>query len=110
MVKMEIREYKKMIILSYFYAKEKKYDLEELLRLLGFTFSERNDFLSSLLEEKRIAYSKNFLLITEKGIKELKNNKMDKFYLEEKNYCLRLSNSRTKIGGLYTPRTFLSKS
>lgn len=75
-------DYKELIILSYFYQKNRRYVLSDLRILLGFTMSQLEEKIFSLIERGFIEYKENLIEIKEKGIETIVINKIEAFPFE----------------------------
>lgn len=74
-------KYKELLILSYFQSHYKKYNLNELVRIMGMTYSEMDEFIQHLLNLKQLKIYDNYLVISKSGEQLLEENHMRNFFV-----------------------------
>ena len=73
-------KYKELLILSYFQSHYKKYNLDELVRIMGMTYSEMDEFIQHLLNLNQLKIYDNYLVISKSGEQLLDENHMRNFF------------------------------
>ncbi len=97
-------KYQYILVLAYFTSHYKKYKFSEIGKLMGMTYFETKKCIDYLLEQKLLIIVEQFIIISKKGEKLLKDRGLDAFFTET-DKKVRLSEKKN-ITELYIPIDF----
>ena len=78
-IKMEVK-YQELLILSYFKSHYKKYQFNELLKIMGMTYLDLKNAIDHLLEMGCLICYGNYIVIAKKGEKLLYEMGLENFF------------------------------
>lgn len=78
-----MNNYSISLFLSYLKEKKENYSINELMRILGYTVKQMDEFISYLLSKKYIKYVNSLLCVTPKGFTFLISKNQDEFSIQE---------------------------
>lgn len=73
-------KYQELLILAYFKSHYKKYEFNEILKLMGMTYAELRIVIERLLEMNYLFCYENYIVITKIGEDILKDTRLERFY------------------------------
>ncbi|MBR3882497.1 MAG: hypothetical protein IKJ36_04430 [Clostridia bacterium] len=103
-------EYRKILILQYFYDVKEKYDINELIRKMGINIEILFGLIDELIESQLLIYQDFLLKITEEGTKNLTNNEIYSLYGNKiiNNNFIDVNN-KLNVQDIYIPKRFTKK-
>lgn len=75
--------YKEMLILAYFKNNYKKYNLAEIMQMMGMTYSYFTQVMESLFEKEQLLIIKGYIVLSKKAEILLNEKKFASFKFEE---------------------------
>jgi len=75
-------KYQELLILSYFKSHYKRYEFNELLRIMGMTYVKLKKTIDELLDKQYLVCYEGHIVISKQGEKLLQKSRLDKFYLD----------------------------
>ena len=100
---MEVK-YQELLILAYFKSHYKKYEFNEILKMMGMTYKELSITLEHLLKLSYLVHYENYLVISKQREKLLQEEKLGHFY--EKNDIITQRKEMWAIDKPYIPQIF----
>lgn len=102
----ELKEikYQEYLILAYFKANYKKYDLGELAKIMGMTISSMRKSITRLLEMQYLTVVDDYIIISKEGEKLLEYKGLSTFFLNKPASDTR--NEQLSIDTTYVPINF----
>lgn len=102
----EIKEikYQEYLILAYFKANYKRYDLSELAKIMGMTISSMIKSITRLLEMRYLTVVDDYIIISKDGENLLEEKGLSTFFLNKPASCTR--NEQLSIDTTYVPINF----
>lgn len=80
---MELK-YQELLIIAYFKSHYKKYEFNEILRIMGMTYMELNSSIERLIKMNYLACYGDYLIVTKKGENFLKDMRLENFFIGRK--------------------------
>lgn len=102
-------EYRKLLILQYFYEQKERYNINDIVVKLGISHKKILSLIESLIETKMLIYNNYLLEITELGRKKILKNDI---YIMYNNDIVNVDNCTLKkmnIDDIYIPKKFSKK-
>lgn len=97
-------KYQYILVLAYFISHYKKYQFSEIGKLMGMTYFETKKCIDYLLEQKLLIIVEQFIIISKKGEKLLKDKGLDAFFTKsDKKVGL---SEKININEIYIPIDF----
>ena len=97
-------KYQYILVLAYFISNYKKYQFSEIGKLMGMTYFETKKCIDYLLEQKLLIIVEQFIIISKKGEKLLKDKGLDAFFTKsDKKVGL---SEKININEIYIPIDF----
>ena len=102
-------EYRKILILQYFFEKKEKYNINEISVKLGIGYIKILSLIESLLEMNMLIYNNYLLEITDLGRQSIQKNDI---YIIYNNDIINIENTTSEkinIDDIYIPKRFSKK-
>lgn len=96
-------EYKSLLVLAYFKENYKTYDIYELMKLMGMSYKEINEYIHCLIKKGYMSFISDFFILTKAGEKHLTSMNMNGFCFGQSK---KKRKKRMDINQIYVPQNF----
>lgn len=102
-------EYRKLLILQYFFERKEKYDINEISNKLGIGYTRLLKLIEALVESNMLIYNNYLLEITDLGRQNIEKN--DIYILYDNDIVNKEINisGKMNIDDIYIPKKFSKK-
>jgi hypothetical protein len=105
-------DFKKMLILSYFFQFKSDYLLSKLQEILGLTSFQLENRITDLIEHNLLEYKENLLSITPKGVQFVLSKNIESFPFEvikNSEISNKITYQALSLDDTYIPEKFIEK-
>lgn len=104
-----MEEYRKFLILLYFFEKKEQYNIDEIVSMLGISYKKILSLIENLIEDNKLKYNNYLLEITQFGRQSIQKNDIYTIYNNDiLNVQIDKSNKMGKFD-IYIPKRFSKK-
>lgn len=106
---MKMDEYRKLLILQYFFEKKERYDINEIADKLGISHTRLLNLIETLIESNMLTYNNYLLEITDLGRQNIEKNDI---YIMYNNDIVNIEINileKMNIEDIYIPKKFSKK-
>lgn len=76
-------KYQELLILAYFKSHYKKYEFNEILKIMGMTYAELKNAIERLFDTNYLIYYGNYIVVTKLGEDILKEIRLENFFSDK---------------------------